>query len=81
MAAGARKALGAEVAVSVTGVAGPGGGSPEKPVGLVYFHAAGPEGSLVAEFRVPADRATIRARATVTALHTLRRLLLQNRRR
>jgi PncC family amidohydrolase len=78
MAEGARTALGAGVAVSVTGVAGPGGGSPEKPVGLVYFHAAGPEGSLAAEFTVPADRATIRARATVTALHTLRRLLLQN---
>ena len=81
MAEGVRKALGADVAVSVTGVAGPGGGSEEKPVGLVYFHAAGPDGSIAAEFSVPADRATIRARASVTALHTLRRLLLQSRHR
>ena len=81
MAEGARTALRADVAVSVTGVAGPGGGSDAKPVGLVYFHAAGPDGSLAAEFSVPADRTTIRARATVTALHTLRRLLLQSRRR
>ena len=66
MAEGARTALGADVAVSVTGVAGPGGGTAEKPVGLVYLHAAGPDGALAAEFSVPADRATIRARATVT---------------
>jgi nicotinamide-nucleotide amidase len=81
MAEGARKTIGADVAVAVTGVAGPGGGSPEKPVGLVYFHAAGPDGSIAAELGVPADRATIRARTTVTALHTLRRLLLQSRHR
>jgi nicotinamide-nucleotide amidase len=77
MAAGVRQRLGTDVGVSVTGVAGPGGGTPEKPVGLVYLHAAGPEGELAAEFNVPADRETIRVRATVAALHLLRRLLSQ----
>jgi nicotinamide-nucleotide amidase len=77
MAAGVRQLLGTDVAVSVTGVAGPGGGTPEKPVGLVYLHASGPGGELGAEFIVPADRETIRVRATVAALHLLRRLLSQ----
>jgi len=77
MAAGVRQRLGTDVAVSVTGVAGPGGGTPEKPVGLVYLHASAPGGELWAEFSVPADRETIRVRATVAALHLLRRLLSQ----
>ena len=78
MAAGVRQRLGTDIGVSVTGVAGPGGGTPEKPVGLVYLHASGPEGELAAEFSVPADRETIRVRATVAALHLLRRLLAQS---
>jgi competence/damage-inducible protein CinA-like protein len=79
MAAGVRERLRADVGVSVTGVAGPGGGTPEKPVGLVYFYASGPDGELAGEFSVPADRQTVRARATVAALHLVRRLLSQGR--
>ncbi len=79
MAAGARARLAADVAVSVTGIAGPGGGSEEKPVGLVYLHAEGPVGVRSADFVFPGDRDSIRRRAAVTALHLLRRLLTQNR--
>ena len=79
MAAGARARLGADVAVSVTGVAGPGGGTPEKPVGLVFLHAEGPGGSLARRLDLPGDRAAIRGRSTVTALHLLRVLLARSR--
>jgi nicotinamide-nucleotide amidase len=79
MANGVRRRLGADIGVSVTGVAGPGGGTAEKPVGLVYMYAEGPDGGLAAEFNIAFDRATIRSRATVTALHLVRRLLTQNR--
>jgi nicotinamide-nucleotide amidase len=79
MAAGARASLGADVAVSDTGIAGPGGGTPEKPVGLVYLHAQGPEGGEPLELRLHGGREQIRRRATVAALHLLRRLLTQNR--
>jgi nicotinamide-nucleotide amidase len=79
MAAGARERLAADVAVAVTGVAGPGGGTEEKPVGLVHLHAETPERERGVEFQFPGDRDSIRRRATVTALHLLRRLLTQSR--
>ena len=79
MAAGARERLGADVAVAVTGIAGPEGGSDEKPVGLVYLHAESPFGSRTVDFVFPGDREGIRRRAAVTALHLVRRLLAQNR--
>ena len=75
MAAGARERLGADVAVSVTGVAGPGGGTEEKPVGLVFLHAEGPHGGRGLRFDFPGDRETIRTRSAVAALHLVRRLL------
>jgi nicotinamide-nucleotide amidase len=75
MAEGARERLGVDVAVSVTGIAGPDGGTPEKPVGLVHYAAVGPESTLVHEFSVPGDRDAIRSRSTVMALHLVRRLL------
>ena len=77
MAHGARERLGADVAVAVTGIAGPGGGTAEKPVGLVYVHAAGPMGERELRLDFPGDRETIRGRATVAALHTVRRLLTE----
>jgi competence/damage-inducible protein CinA-like protein len=79
MAEGARLRLGADVAVAVTGIAGPGGGTPEKPVGRVHLHAVGPEGSLARMLDLPGEREQIRVRATVTALHLLRALLLGSR--
>ena len=78
MAAGARERLQADVAVSTTGVAGPGGGTPEKPVGLVYLHAEGPEGSRSRELGLPGDRDAVRGRSAVAALHLLRTLLAQS---
>ena len=78
MALGAAERFGADVAVSVTGVAGPGGGSPEKPVGLVFIHVSAPGSVEVQRFELPGDRDWIRARATVAALHLVRRALSQS---
>jgi nicotinamide-nucleotide amidase len=75
MASGVRAMLGAGVGVAVTGVAGPGGGSEEKPVGLVHVAAEGPDGAAAHEFRFPGDRDEIRERAAVMALHEVRTLL------
>jgi competence/damage-inducible protein CinA-like protein len=79
MAAGVRARLGVDVGIAVTGVAGPDGGTPEKPVGLVYLHADTPDGGRGLEFSFPSDRETVRRRATVAALHLVRRLLSQDR--
>jgi nicotinamide-nucleotide amidase len=79
MAGGARSALGADVGVSVTGVAGPGGGTPQKPVGLVFIHAESPDDSHGVELHLPGSRDAVRRRAAASALHLLRRLLTQNR--
>jgi nicotinamide-nucleotide amidase len=79
MAEGARHRLDADVAVAVTGIAGPGGGTPEKPVGRVHLHAAGPDGSLARMLDLPGGREQVRVRATVTALHLLRALLTGSR--
>jgi nicotinamide-nucleotide amidase len=79
MAAGARERLGADLAVAVTGIAGPDGGTEEKPVGLVYLHVEGPDGGRGADFVFPGDRGSIRRRATATALHLVRRFLTQSR--
>jgi nicotinamide-nucleotide amidase len=79
MASGARVNLGADVAVAVTGIAGPDGGTPEKPVGLVYLHGATPDLERTRELNLPGEREQIRRRSTVAALHLLRTLLTQSR--
>jgi nicotinamide-nucleotide amidase len=81
LADGAREALGAGVGAGVTGVAGPGGGTPEKPVGLVHVAVAagdpgGPvERRLTRRLDLGGGRADIRDRTTTHAMHLLRRLL------
>jgi nicotinamide-nucleotide amidase len=79
MANGARARVRADVAVAVTGIAGPGGGSPQKPVGLVYLHAESPDGSAARELHLPGDRVAVRGRTTAAALHLVRTLLARSR--
>jgi competence/damage-inducible protein CinA-like protein len=77
LAGGALERVGSEVGVGITGIAGPGGGSEEKPVGLVCFSVAGPDGRRLTRRTVlPGGRADIRDRSTTVALHLVRRLLL-----
>jgi nicotinamide-nucleotide amidase len=78
MAEGARTRFGAGAAVAVTGIAGPGGGSAGKPVGLVFISVAGPEETTVERFQLSGDRETVRTRTTALALHTLRHFLAQS---
>jgi nicotinamide-nucleotide amidase len=75
MAHGVRERLGADVGVAVTGVAGPDGGTEDKPVGLVFVHAVGPEAEEARRTDFPGDREMVRGRATAAALHLVRRLL------
>lgn len=71
MAAGARAATGADFAVSITGIAGPSGGTPEKPVGLVFIGVAAPHGTATFKHHFSGSRADIRQAATETALRHL----------
>lgn len=76
MAEGGRGALAATLAVSVTGVAGPGGGSEAKPVGLVHFACAGPAGTVHREMRFgPLSRDEIRRLSVLTALAMLQEMV------
>jgi nicotinamide-nucleotide amidase len=78
LAAGAAERFGADFGIGITGIAGPGGGTPEKPVGTVCLCvAAGSEGGPRSERTVliPGDRATVRDRTTTYVMHVLRRLL------
>jgi len=74
MASGVRERMGADVGVAVTGIAGPGGGTPDKPVGLVWISVHGPDAK-ARRFHVGGDRAEIRQRAAQAALEMVRRAL------
>jgi PncC family amidohydrolase len=74
MAEGARRVMGATWAVSVSGVAGPDGGTPEKPVGLVWIGVAGPDGATAERHMFGGNRRDVRAQATETGLRLLLRL-------
>ncbi len=76
MATGARQKSGADVAIAITGIAGPTGGSPEKPVGTVYVAISAPEGDLVEELALRGERSAIRARSAKMAVNLARLLLL-----
>ena len=73
MAMGARRAFAADLAVATTGIAGPGGATERKPVGLVYIALAGPDGVQTEEFHFPGGRAVVTDAATEAALLMLLR--------
>ena len=78
LAEGARTKLGASVGVGVTGLAGPGGGTEEKPVGLVWLSVVTATSEpLTRSVNLPGTRADIRDRATTVAMHQIRRALLR----
>lgn len=76
MAAGIAARTGADVAVGITGIAGPGGGTPEKPVGLVYIALKTPGEITVTKSIFGASRLDIKLRASQTALNVIRTYLL-----
>ncbi len=77
MAEGARKNAGVDIALSTTGIAGPTGGTPEKPVGLVWIGYADANGSLALKFNFGDHRLRFKERASQAALELLRRKLLK----
>jgi nicotinamide-nucleotide amidase len=77
MATGVRARLGADVGVGITGVAGPDGGTADKPVGLVHLCVADADRTLPMRIVLPGNRADVRKRAVVVAMHLLRRLLTE----
>lgn len=72
MATGAAKAAAAEYAIAVSGIAGPEGGTPDKPVGTVWFAIVGPEGRVLAQRKIfSGDRDAVRRQSVAWALQTL----------
>jgi len=76
MAMGARRVGNADIGLSVTGIAGPDGGSPDKPVGTFFIGLATPEITMSRGFRLPGTREWVRTLSAMQALDLLRRYLL-----
>jgi nicotinamide-nucleotide amidase len=77
LASGAAARFSAAIGIGITGIAGPGGGTPEKPVGMVCVCVAGPgDARIDRTLQLPGDRATVRDRTTTAVMHLLRRALL-----
>lgn len=75
LAEGARRRFGADLGIGVSGIAGPGGGTAEKPVGTLHLAVAAATGTTTAAHRLRGDRGAVRERATTLVLHELRQLL------
>ncbi len=75
MAEGVRRLGGGTWGLAVTGIAGPGGGTPEKPVGTVHLAIAGPDGTRTWTRRFPGDRDRVRKTSAYDLLNQLRLLL------
>lgn len=78
MARGIRNLTGADYGIGTSGVAGPGGGTPEKPVGLIWVGISGPEGTYSRAFKMAADRSGNIERSSFAALNLFRKTLLNN---
>ena len=79
MAEGARRETKADYALSVTGIAGPSGGTPGKPVGTVFIGLAGPSGTVIQRQFNPYDRETFKQVTSQQALELLRRTILSGK--
>jgi PncC family amidohydrolase len=75
LAEGIRERVGSTYGIGVTGIAGPGGGTPEKPVGTVHIAVAGPDGITHRRLRLPFDRERVQSMSAALAMDLLRRRL------
>ena len=78
MADGSRRLYGSDLAISTTGIAGPSGGSREKPVGLVYTGISGPRGTVTHKDIYPGDRTEVKRRAATRAVYYAVQYLLEH---